>query len=185
MSEMDMTDLQARVDAILAKPYARTVRKDGDVFAATIAEFEGCIAVGDTAVEALEAIERVADGWLHACIENGTPIPEPHEEPEYSGRLLLRIPRSLHARAAQMAARESVSLNHFVVAALAEHLGATRARDEFLQIAANSTNWVISSAHFLEAVTSHIQASAATAVSRSASEAVIKLTTLAPSGRSN
>ena len=40
-------------------------------------------------------------------------------ESGYSGRLLLRMPRALHAQLAQLAEREGVSLNQLIIGALA------------------------------------------------------------------
>src|SRR5262249_22101997 len=48
--------------------------------------------------------------------------PEPDEE-RYSGRMLLRLPKSLHARLAEQAGRESVSINQLATTLIAEGLG--------------------------------------------------------------
>jgi hypothetical protein len=47
---------------------------------------------------------------------NAEPLEEP--EPSHSGRLLLRMPRTLHAELAARSDAEGVSLNQFIVAAL-------------------------------------------------------------------
>jgi hypothetical protein len=54
------------------------------------------------------------------------PTEEPDErvKPAPSGRLLLRMPRTLHADLAQAAEREGTSLNQFITAALATRVGA-------------------------------------------------------------
>jgi predicted HicB family RNase H-like nuclease len=41
---------------------------------------------------------------------------------EKSGKLLVRLPKSLHAALAEEAEREGVSLNHLIVAKLAQRL---------------------------------------------------------------
>ncbi len=48
---------------------------------------------------------------------NVDPVEAP--EPSHSGRLLLRMPRTLHAELAARSDAEGVSLNQFIVAALA------------------------------------------------------------------
>jgi HicB family len=50
--------------------------------------------------------------------------PDPLEagEHSHSGRLLLRMPKSLHAQLAARSDRDGVSLNHWIVAALARAL---------------------------------------------------------------
>ena len=50
--------------------------------------------------------------------------PDPLEagEHSHSGRLLLRMPKSLHAQLAARSDRDGVSLNHWIVAALSRSL---------------------------------------------------------------
>src|SRR5580693_6106326 len=113
-----------RTAAYLRRPYARIVIPETDgTYRGEILEFPGCIATGDTPAEALKAIENVADGWLQSALANNQPIPEPVDNTEFSGRLVLRMPRSLHKKAARLAEREGVSLNQFILAGLAEHVG--------------------------------------------------------------
>ncbi len=108
----------------LKKPYGRVVIPESDgTFSAEIIEFPGCIAVGDTAAEALTNLEDVARSWLEASLEKGQRISEPIENDDYSGKLVLRLPKSLHKKAAHMAARDGVSLNQFIVSSLAEQVG--------------------------------------------------------------
>ena len=105
----------------LKRPYGRVVVPESDgTFRAEIIEFPGCIAVGDTAGEALANLERVADSWLQATIAKGLRVPEPIESIEYSGKLVLRLPKTLHKNAA---ARDGVSLNQFIVSCIAEQVG--------------------------------------------------------------
>jgi len=66
----------------LKRPYGRVVVPESDgSFRAEIMEFPGCIAVGDTASEALANLERVAHSWLQATIAKGLRVPEPIEHP--------------------------------------------------------------------------------------------------------
>jgi predicted RNase H-like HicB family nuclease len=121
-------------DDYLKKPYGRVVVPDSDgTFRAEIIEFPGCIAVGDTAAAALANLEDVAASWLETTIAKGQRIPEPTESVGFSGKLVLRLPKSLHKKAAHMAARDGVSLNQFIVSSLAEQTGtqALRQRNVF------------------------------------------------------
>lgn len=113
---------------ILKKPYARMVMQDTDgTFTAEIVEFPGCIAVGDTAAEALSKVDEVAVDWIAATLEQGQDIPEPMEAAGFSGKLVLRMPKGLHKRATLYAERDGVSLNQFIVTCVAEQVG-SRAR---------------------------------------------------------
>ncbi|MBV8565277.1 MAG: toxin-antitoxin system HicB family antitoxin [Methylobacteriaceae bacterium] len=110
----------------LKRPYGRTVVPERDgTFRAEIIEFPGCIATGDTASEALANLDRVAESWLEATLARGQHIPEPVENSPFSGKLVLRMPKSLHRKAAHIAAREGVSLNQFIVTSVAEQVGRT------------------------------------------------------------
>jgi predicted HicB family RNase H-like nuclease len=109
---------------ILKRPYARVVvpEEDGS-FRAEILEFTGCNAAGDTAAGALASLEEVAASWLEGAMAKGLPIPPPVEAEQFSGKLVLRLPRSLHRRAAHAAKRDGVSLNQFIVGCVAEQVG--------------------------------------------------------------
>jgi antitoxin HicB len=108
----------------LKRPYGRLLLPDPDAgFAAEIVEFPGCIAIGKTQAEALSNLEEVAIEWISAALEQRQEIPEPFEDTEYSGRLGLRMARSIHKRAAIYAERDGVSLNQFIVNCVAEQIG--------------------------------------------------------------
>jgi hypothetical protein len=56
-----------------------------------------------------------------------TPAPAEPEKPSPSGRLLLRMPRTLHAELARRAETEGTSLNQYITDALARSVGWGRA----------------------------------------------------------
>jgi predicted RNase H-like HicB family nuclease len=113
------------IGEILKRPYRRVIIPDEHTgtFTALIAEFPGCISEGDSVRKAYDNLQAAAESWLEAAIESGVPIPAPEAESEYSGRVVLRMPRSIHRRAVEAAAREGVSLNALLVAAISEKLG--------------------------------------------------------------
>ena len=87
-------------------------------FIAVATDLPGCSAFGVTRLEALSELDRAIDAWIEAAHAAGNPIPDPSRPPmdvAASGKLLLRMPRSLHADMARSAKRENVSLNHYVV----------------------------------------------------------------------
>jgi hypothetical protein len=69
-------------------------------------------------------LEDAAKSWLTATLKAGQAIPEPIETLGYSGRIALRVPRTLHKQASQFAELEGTSLNQFIVSAIAEKVGA-------------------------------------------------------------
>jgi antitoxin HicB len=113
------------LDEYLALPYSRLLVPESDGgYSAEILEFPGCFSQGDTAEEAVKNLEDAARNWIAAALEQGLRIPEPTGDHDYSGKIALRLPRSTHRKAIQMAEREGVSLNTFLVDAISARTGA-------------------------------------------------------------
>ena len=111
----------------LKKPYGRLlVPEEEGGYRAEVVEFPGCFAEGETAAETAANLEDAASSWLEAAVAKGQVIPQPLEELDYSGKLVVRLPKSLHRRAAYAANRDGVSLNQFIVSSIAEQIGAYR-----------------------------------------------------------
>src|SRR4051812_23059465 len=72
---------------------------------------------GATLEEATRNARQVLSLLIEAARRNGETIPAP--ERRYSGNLRVRLPVSMHARLAQDAEREGVSLNQWIVSKLA------------------------------------------------------------------
>jgi predicted HicB family RNase H-like nuclease len=130
----------SKIRDYLKKPYTRVLIPDEEsgTFTAQILEFPGCIAQGASPAEAYERLEAAAESWIDAALELQQEIPSPSAEAQFSGRFALRLPRSLHRQAAQLADAEGVSLNQFIVSTLAEKVGATnlyRGLTQELQVA--------------------------------------------------
>jgi antitoxin HicB len=117
----------AKVEEILGRPYSWIVKPDGpDTFSAKIAEFPGCVSQGATFDEAWANLREVAAEWLQASHASHFPIPDPPSDELPSGKLLLRMRRSIHSRAQQRAEADGVSLNAWIVSVVSEALGMTR-----------------------------------------------------------
>lgn len=84
-----------------------------------VKELPGCLSEGDTVEEAVEMIHDAMRGWLEISLEEEHDIPEPNLDEEFSGKFVVRLPRSLHRQLVETAEREGVSLNQFVNVALA------------------------------------------------------------------
>lgn len=105
-------------------PYPVTlVHGENDEWVATIDALPGCNARGSTPDEAVEQVAGAVAVALEAAEREGKEIPEPKTTQSHSGRLLLRMPQSLHAELARAAERERVSLNQFITDALSGSLG--------------------------------------------------------------
>ena len=98
---------------------------DGSGYTAEIPDLPGCLTCADTLVELGEMIEDAKRGWFEVALERGLSIPEPPpiSDETYSGKFLVRMPKSLHRRLVEQAQREGASLNQFVNVTLAEAVG--------------------------------------------------------------
>ncbi len=85
---------------------------------AEIQELRGCITQGETLEEVFERIENARRAWIEVAYEDGMDIQLPQSEQEYSGRFVIRLPRSLHRNLAEQATHEEVSLNQYVATIL-------------------------------------------------------------------
>jgi antitoxin HicB len=105
-------------------PYTVEVRKNEDgTYFARIPDLPGCMTEADKWDDVLAQIEDAKRAWLTTALEDGVPIPPPRDAEDYSGRFVVRMPRSMHAELAGAARREGVSLNTLVVGALGKYLG--------------------------------------------------------------
>lgn len=100
---------------------------EDQAFIAIAPDLPGSSAVGDTQAEALSELQTVIEGWIEAQQAMGNPVPAPSPpplEPACSGKVLLRLPKWLHASLVSGAQGEGVSLNSHLIALLAAAVGA-------------------------------------------------------------
>ena len=90
---------------------------------ATVDALPGCVARGATPDEAVEQASVAVAEWTATAKREGRDVPEPKSLQSHSGRLLLRMPQTLHAELSRVAEREKVSLNQFITDVLAGALG--------------------------------------------------------------
>lgn len=104
-------------------PYPVTLVHDDAEWVASVDALPGCTARGATPDEAVERASDAMTAWLASARREGKDVPEPKTSQSHSGRLLLRMPQTLHAELARTAEREHVSLNQFITDVLAGALG--------------------------------------------------------------
>ena len=92
-------------------------------FIAEARDLPGCSAWGATEANAAREAQRAIAAWLEAARSAGREIPKPSvTEPldRYSGKFIVRVPRTVHARLARKAKQEGVSLNQLVSSVLSQ-----------------------------------------------------------------
>lgn len=116
--------MEKRAKEILRRPYARVLTPDeSGGYSAEILEFRGCLSEGDSIEQAHANLEEAAHNWVKACLEQGLPIPPPYSVKTHSGKVALRMPRSLHRQLTVLAQHEGVSLNQLIVSTLSARIG--------------------------------------------------------------
>lgn len=91
-------------------------------------DLKGCVSQGVTQKEAIEELEANEKEWLETAHECGISIPfeQVVEESEYSGKLSLRIAKSVHEKISDLAKLDGVSINTYIGDAISERIGAEK-----------------------------------------------------------
>lgn len=97
--------------------------EEGGGYLVTFPDIPGCMSDGETPEEAIKNGLDALKATLEALEEWGRPLPEPGSAARASGRMALRLPKSLHARLIVKARQDGVSINTEAVSLLAEALG--------------------------------------------------------------
>lgn len=90
---------------------------DGGGFAARVPALPGCMTTGDRLHDLMMDIHGAIEEWIAGAKEIGKKIPAPEvyrDEDDYSGKLLLRMPKSTHKRVTEAAEREGCSINSYI-----------------------------------------------------------------------
>ena len=111
------------IDDYMRLAYRMEVYWDWDYRAAESPDLPGLVAGHETWQGLLAAVGDAKRAWIESALAHGDRIPQPRSPAPSSGKLVLRLPKSLHALAAKAAQREGVSLNTLLVAAIAKELG--------------------------------------------------------------
>jgi antitoxin HicB len=96
---------------------------DGPIWVASVQELPGCEARGATPESAAAGVREAVEQWKAEAKAQGREIPPPGAAASHSGKLLVRMPRSLHAELFRASEREGTSLNAYIVAALSASVG--------------------------------------------------------------
>jgi len=97
-------------------PYPITVcyHLEDEGYIATVPNLPGCSAFGSTEEEAVREAKVAAELWLDTAKNENRTIPSPTLSADYSGKFVLRVPRTLHHQLVELAEVEGVSLNSYV-----------------------------------------------------------------------
>lgn len=111
------------IDKYMNLPYNYIIQKvndeSGEYYVAKILELDGCMSDGETFEEAYENIRDAMVGWIETKLAYGFEVPLPKSDDDYSGKFVIRMPRSLHKKLTIEAEKEGVSLNQLALYKLA------------------------------------------------------------------
>lgn len=100
-------------------PYTKLIQEmndeSGHYFYGRILELDGCQSTGDTLEELYENLNEAMEGYLETKMEHGLEIPVPVRSEDYSGKFVVRLPKSLHQRLSIEAEKEGISLNQYAL----------------------------------------------------------------------
>lgn len=97
----------------------------------------GCKSIGETQEEALQNLKDAKISWLFAQVEAKKEIPLPNQSKEidnYSGKVLIRIPKELHFKLMNKAKLDGISLNQEILYLLTQAFEQANAEEYFLKI---------------------------------------------------
>ena len=105
-------------------PYTRMIQEineeDKHYYYGKILELDGCQSTGETMEELYESLNETMEGYIEIKLEQGYDIPLPIKENDFSGKFVIRLPKSLHQRLALEAQKEGISLNQYALYKLAK-----------------------------------------------------------------
>lgn len=108
--------------------YSVHIYKEHDGYIAVSPEWPGLSAFGDTAPGAYSKMQVVLRMAIEVTVEDGEFLPAPAQAEvsnPYSGKILLRLPRTLHGLVARGAKQDETSINTLLIQLISFALGAT------------------------------------------------------------
>ena len=112
------------IDFYLKLPYNFIIQQisdeSGSYYYAHVLELDGCQSTGDTFEEAYNSLKDAMKGWIETKLEAGFNVPLPKSFNDYSGKFVIRLPKSLHYKLSVEAEKEGVSLNQYALYKLAK-----------------------------------------------------------------
>lgn len=94
--------------------------ESGQYFYGRVMELDGCQSDGDSFEEAYQNLRDAMEGYIETKLSNGYDLPEPVQSNSFSGKFVIRIPKTLHYRLTVEAEKEGISLNQYALYKLSQ-----------------------------------------------------------------
>jgi antitoxin HicB len=125
-------DIKKQLKYYMNLPYTMTIKyhpEQGGYYVASYIELPDLSMTGSTPEEAVKELLAEKPEWFETCLKLDIPVPLPVEPQKYSGKIVLRIPPSLHESLIRIAELEGISLNQYMLATLSRALGHHESRN--------------------------------------------------------
>jgi len=106
--------------------------KEDQQYVVTCPAFPGLSALGESREQALAEAETVLRLFVESYKERNIELPEPRTVEDFSGQFRVRLPKSLHRQASQLAESDGISLNQLVISAIEARVGAKQMGNRML-----------------------------------------------------
>jgi len=122
-----------------AEEYTISIRKEvieGETYyVSRVKEFPGLSEFCETAEEARSLTIDALTGLKKMSDSKGTSFPEPaHIEEDFSGRITLRLPKTLHRKLSESAEDEGISLNQYIVSLISSQSGKNEVENQIREL---------------------------------------------------
>lgn len=111
------------INDYLKLPYTRLVQEindeTGHYFYGRILELDGCQTTANSLAELYTDLNEILESYIEIKLENNLPVPIPQSAEKYSGKFVVRLPKTLHQKLVIEAQKEGVSLNQLALYKLA------------------------------------------------------------------
>lgn len=124
--------------------YPIQIVEEEGTWVASIPDLPGCSSFGDTPDEAVRNVQETKQIWIQSQYKMDGDIPEPTDEEGYSGRFVLRVPKTLHRYLTYQAKQQGMSLNSYALYLLASR----QPLDALLQMVRSSEWCSWSNSHY-------------------------------------
>ena len=121
-----VSEIKKKFDYYMGLQYTMTIKyceDQGGYYMASYIELPDLTMTGATPEEAVKELLVEKPEWFEICLKLGIEIPMPVENKKYSGKIALRMSPSMHAAISRIAELEGISLNQYMVIAIAQAIG--------------------------------------------------------------
>jgi len=105
--------------------------ENGEEWVASYPDFNACVGQGKTEIEAISECNANLEVLTAYYKDENIPLPKPKRAEGHSGKVLVRMSKTIHRVATELAEKEGVSLNAYIAEAISEKIGYDKGKKVF------------------------------------------------------